>query len=76
MPSLLEQRNNLITEMEGLLQKRKQKLVSWRNETTQFDKIKDEIKQIDKTIQAEQEATQIKTLLKKQNRLKKKKNAL
>ena len=60
MPSLLEQRNNLITEMEGLITKAKTETRSMdESETTQFDKIKDEIKQIDKTIQAEQEAAQI-----------------
>lgn len=60
MPTLLEQRNNLITEMEGLISTAKTETRSMDEaETTRFDKIKDEIKQIDKTIQAEQEASQI-----------------
>ena len=60
MPTLLEQRNNLITEMEGLISKAKTETRSMdETETTRFDKIKSEITQIDKTIQAEQEATQI-----------------
>ena len=60
MPSLLEQRNNLITEMEGLISKAKTETRSMdEKETTQFEKIKTEITQIDKTIQAEQEAAQI-----------------
>ena len=60
MPSLLEQRNNLITEMESLISKAKTETRSMsEDETTRFDQIKGEITQIDKTIQAEQEATQI-----------------
>ena len=60
MPSLLEQRNNLITEMEGIIEKAKTETRSMDDtEVTQFDKIKKDIQQIDKTIQAEQEAAQI-----------------
>lgn len=63
MPTLLEQRNNLITEMEGLISSAKTETRSMNeDETTRFDKIKDEIKQIDKTIQAEQEASQISSI--------------
>ena len=60
MPSLLEQRNNLITEMEGIIEKAKTETRSMDDaEVTQFDKIKKDIQNIDKTIQAEQEAAQI-----------------
>ena len=60
MPSLLEQRNNLISEMEGLIDKAKKETRSLDDtEVTRFDEIKTEVTKIDKTIQAEQEAEQI-----------------
>jgi HK97 family phage major capsid protein len=60
MPTLLEQRNNLITEMEGLISTAKTETRSMDEaETNRFDQIKKDITQIDKTIQAEQEASQI-----------------
>jgi HK97 family phage major capsid protein len=60
MPSLLEQRNNLIQEMEGLIEKAKKETRSLDDqETTRFDEIKTEVTKIDKTIQAEQEAEQL-----------------
>jgi HK97 family phage major capsid protein len=60
MPSLLEQRNNLITEMEGLIEKAKTETRSMNeDESNRFDQIKKDISQIDKTIQAETEAAQM-----------------
>lgn len=60
MPTLLEQRNNLITEIEGLISKAKTETRSMSDEeTTQFQKAKTEIEQIDKTIQAETVASQL-----------------
>jgi HK97 family phage major capsid protein len=60
MPSLLEQRNNLITEAEGLVKTAKTETRSMNeNETSRFDQIQNEIKQIDKTIQAETIAAQM-----------------
>ena len=77
MPTLLEQRNNLITEMEGLISKAKTETRSMdETETTRFDKIKSEITQIDKTIQAEQEATQISAIEKAKSPEEEEKRAL
>ena len=60
MPTLLEQRNNLITEAENLVKSAKTETRSMNeNETTRFDQIQSEIKQIDKTIQAETIAQQM-----------------
>ena len=57
MPTLLEKRNNLITEMEGLIEKAKTETRSMsEDETTRFEEIKTEVSQIDKTISAESEA--------------------
>lgn len=57
MPTLLEQRNNLLDEMDGLLKKAKEETRAFSDdETTRFNKIKTEIEQIDKTIAAEEEA--------------------
>jgi HK97 family phage major capsid protein len=60
MPSLLEQRNNLISEAEGLVKTAKTETRSMNeNETSRFEQIQNEIKQIDKTIQAETIAAQM-----------------
>lgn len=60
MPSLLEQRNNLITEMEGIISAAKTETRSMNEqEVSRFEQIKKEIQQIDKTIQAEQVAQQL-----------------
>ena len=57
MPTLVEQRNNLISEMEGLVEKAKNETRSLDDqEITRFDEIKTEVTKIDKTIQAEEEA--------------------
>ena len=57
MPSLVEQRNNLIQEAEALVEKAKTETRSLDDqEITRFDEIKTEVTKIDKTIQAEQEA--------------------
>lgn len=60
MPTLLEQRNNLIQEMEGLISKAKEETRSLEDsEATRFDAIKTEVTKIDKTIQAETEAEKL-----------------
>lgn len=60
MPTLVEQRNNLITEAEGLITKVKAETRSMdETESARFDQIQSEIKQIDKTIQAETVASQL-----------------
>ena len=60
MPTLVEKRNNLIQEMEGLIEKAKKETRSLdETEATRFDEIKKEVSGIDKTIQAEQEAEQL-----------------
>lgn len=57
MPTLLEQRNNKITELEGIINLAKNETRSMdETEQTKFAQIKAEIEQIDKTIQAEQQA--------------------
>ena len=62
MPTLLEQRNNLMTEMETLISTAKTETRALTDEEgTNFNRIKSEIQKIDKTIQAEQDATQLST---------------
>ena len=62
MPSLVEQRNNLIQEAEALVEKAKTETRSLDDqEITRFDEIKTEVTKIDKTIQAEQEAESMAT---------------
>lgn len=57
MPTLIEQRNNLLDEMEGLLSKAKEETRAFtEEESTRYDEIKKEIEQLDKTIKAEEEA--------------------
>jgi HK97 family phage major capsid protein len=57
MPALEEQRNNLLSEMEGLLSKSKEETRSLTDEeSTRFDEIKGEIAKIDKTLAAQEEA--------------------
>lgn len=57
MPTFIEQRNNLLDEMEGLLNKAKEETRAFtEKESTRYDEIKKEIEQLDKTIKAEEEA--------------------
>jgi HK97 family phage major capsid protein len=57
MPTLVEQRNNLLEEMEGLLGKTKSETRSFTDEeSNRFDEIKKEIAKIDKTLAAEEES--------------------
>ncbi|MCM3763451.1 phage major capsid protein [Neobacillus niacini] len=57
MPTLLEQRNNLMDEMDGILKKVKEETRAFTDdETKRFDEIKGEVAKIDKTIAAEAEA--------------------
>ncbi|WP_252242063.1 phage major capsid protein [Clostridium sp. ZBS18] len=56
MKELMEKRNNLITEMEGLVNKAKQETRAFdENETNRVEEIKKEIRSIDVTIKAEEE---------------------
>jgi HK97 family phage major capsid protein len=60
MPTLLEQRNNLLTEMETLLNKVKTETRSMEDgEQTRFNEIKDSIQKIDKTLKAEADAEEM-----------------
>lgn len=57
MPTLLEQRNNLLEEMEGILKKSKEETRALTDEeSNRYDEIKTEIGKIDKTLKAEEEA--------------------
>lgn len=57
MPSLVEQRNNLLDEMDGILKKSKEETRALNDqESKRFDEIKAEIAKIDKTLAAEEEA--------------------
>lgn len=57
MPTLLEQRNNLMDEMDGILKKAKEETRAFSDdETKRFDDIKMEISKIDKTLAADEEA--------------------
>lgn len=61
MPTLLEKRNNLITEMEGIINKAKTETRSMDEaEQSRFEQIKTDIQSIDKTMTAEQEAEKLK----------------
>jgi HK97 family phage major capsid protein len=57
MPSLLEQRNNLLDEADNLLKKSKEESRAFSDEESKrFDEIKVEVAKIDKTLAAETEA--------------------
>lgn len=57
LPTLLEQRNNLLDEMDTILKKAKEETRALSDdESTRFDKIKEEISKIDKTLKAEEES--------------------
>ncbi|MCM3599386.1 phage major capsid protein [Robertmurraya korlensis] len=54
MPTLVEQRNNLLDEADGLLKKSKQESRAFSDEESRrFDEIKSEVAKIDKTLAAE-----------------------
>ena len=60
MPDLVEQRNNLLTKMDELVKKAKEETRSLsEEENTEFEKAKQEVEQIDKTLQAEQTAKEL-----------------
>jgi HK97 family phage major capsid protein len=62
MPTLLEKRNNLMTEMEGLINSAKTETRAMTGEEdTRFNAIREEITAIDKTMSAESQAEQMKT---------------
>lgn len=66
MPPLLEQRNTLVEEMEGILSKAKAETRAFSDEeSNRFDAIKSEIAKIDKTLAAQEEA---RSFEKKQNK--------
>jgi len=57
MPTIVEQRNSLLDEMDELLKKAKEETRAFSDEeSTRFEEIKKEIAKIDKTIKAEEEA--------------------
>lgn len=57
LPDLLEQRNNLVEEMEKIIKDAEQETRALTDdETSRFDEIKQEITKIDKTFKAQQEA--------------------
>jgi HK97 family phage major capsid protein len=57
MPTLLEQRNSLLDEMDGILKMAKEETRAFSNdEIKRYDEIKVEIGKIDKTLAAEEEA--------------------
>ena len=61
MPTLLEKRNDLMTELEGLITKAKTETRAMTGEEdTRFGAIKEEITAIDKTMSAEAQAEQMK----------------
>lgn len=61
MPTILETRNNLMTEMEALIEKVKTETRAMDDaEQARFNEVRDEITRIDKTIQSEQEAQKFK----------------
>jgi HK97 family phage major capsid protein len=60
MPTLLEQRNNLMTEMETLINSAKTETRSLTDEeNTRFNQIREDISRIDKTLSAETAAEQM-----------------
>jgi HK97 family phage major capsid protein len=62
MPSLLEQRNNFMTNLETLIEKAKTETRALNDEEQKdFNKLKEDINNIDKTILAEQEADKLKS---------------
>jgi HK97 family phage major capsid protein len=55
--ALVEQRNDLVTEMEGIVEKAKEETRSFSDEeSSRFETIKAEITKIDKTLKAEEES--------------------
>lgn len=57
LPTLVEQRNDLMGEMEGIISKAKEETRALADEeSTRFEEIKTEIAKIDKTLVAEEEA--------------------
>ena len=57
LPTLLEQRNTLLDEMDGIVNKAKEETRAFSSEeSTRFETIKTEIAAIDKTLKAEEEA--------------------
>lgn len=57
LPTLLEQRNSLLDEMDNLVKKAKEETRAFSDdESNRFETIKSEISKIDKTLKAEEEA--------------------
>lgn len=60
MPTLLEQRNNLLDEMDSILKKAKEETRAFtEEESSRFEEIKKEIRKIDETLAAEEEAKKL-----------------
>jgi hypothetical protein len=62
--ALVEQRNDLVTEMEGIVAKAKEETRTFSDEeSSRFETIKAEITKIDKTLKAEEEARALGTVV-------------
>jgi HK97 family phage major capsid protein len=62
--ALVEQRNDLVTEMEGIVAKAKEETRTFSDEeSSRFETIKAEITKIDKTLKAEEEARSLGTVV-------------
>lgn len=62
MPTLLEQRNNLMTELEGIIENIKNETRSLNEtETARYNQIKTEIGNIDSTLKIEKEAEELRS---------------
>jgi HK97 family phage major capsid protein len=62
MPTLLEQRNNLMTELEGIIENIKNETRSLNEtETARYNQIKTEIGNIDSTLKIEREAEELRS---------------
>lgn len=62
LPTLVEQRNALLDEMDGILNKAKEETRAFSgDESKRFDDIKSEVANIDKTLKAEEEARSLET---------------
>ena len=73
LPTLIEQRNNLLDEMDNLLNKAKEETRALTDEeNNRFEVIKNEISKIDNTLKAEEEA---RSLEKKEEKKEEKRSA-
>jgi HK97 family phage major capsid protein len=74
--ALVEQRNDLVTEMEGIVAKAKEETRAFSDdESKRFDEIKAEITKIDKTLKAEEESRSFETVVVKKAQTEEEKRA-